>query len=103
MDVAQDLKKRLRAVVWPLLFACIAIYFGFHLVRNDNGLLALRAYDQRLDEAKIVLAQLTAERASLEKETQALRPSNIQLDALAEQARVRLNMGWPSEVLILGR
>lgn len=103
MDLAQDLKKRLRAVVWPLLFACIAIYFGFHLVRNDNGLLALRAYDQRLDEAKIVLAQLTAERASLEKETQALRPSNIQLDALAEQARVRLNMGWPSEVLILGR
>jgi cell division protein FtsB len=103
MDVAQDLKKRLRAVVWPLLFACIAIYFGFHLVRNDNGLLALRAYDQRLDEAKTVLAQLTAERASLEKETQALRPSNIQLDALAEQARVRLNMGWPSEVLILGR
>jgi cell division protein FtsB len=89
MDVAQDLKKRLRAVVWPLLFACIAIYFGFHLVRNDNGLLALRAYDQRLDEAKTVLAQLTAERASLEKETQALRPSNIQLDALAEQARVR--------------
>ncbi len=72
-------------------------------MRNDNGLLALRAYDQRLDEAKIVLAQLTAERASLEKETQALRPSNIQLDALAEQARVRLNMGWPSEVLILGR
>ncbi len=103
MDVAQDLKKRLRAVVWPLCFAFIAIYFGFHLVRNDNGLLALRAYDQRLDEAKIVLAQLTAERASLEKETQALRPSNIQLDALAEQARVRLNMGWPSEVLILGR
>lgn len=103
MDVAQDLKKRLRAVVWPFLFACIAIYFGFHFVRNDNGLLALRAYDQRLDEAKIVLAQLTAERASLEKETQALRPSNIQLDALAEQARVRLNMGWPSEVLILGR
>jgi cell division protein FtsB len=103
MDVAQDLKKRLRAVVWPLLFACIAIYFGFHLVRNDNGLLALRAYDQRLDESKTVLAQLTAERASLEKETQALRPSNIQLDALAEQARVRLNMGWPSEVLILGR
>ncbi|MEK9903859.1 MAG: septum formation initiator family protein [Rhodospirillales bacterium] len=103
MDLAQDLKKRLRAVVLPFLFACIAIYFGFHFVRNDNGLLALRAYDQRLDEAKIVLAQLTAERASLEKETQALRPSNIQLDALAEQARVRLNMGWPSEVLILGR
>ena len=103
MEVAQDLKKRLKAVVWPLLFACIAIYFGFHLFRNDNGLLALRAYDQRLDQAKLVLSELASERLALEKETNALRPSNIHPDALAEQARIRLNMGWPSEVLILGR
>ncbi len=103
MQVALEIRKRLRAVVWPLTFACLAVYFGVHLVRNDHGLLALQAFDQRLKEAEATLGALTAERVVLERETQWLRPSYTHPDSLGEHARVDLGMGAPDEVAILGR
>lgn len=103
MDVAIEIRKRLRAVIWPLAFACIAIYFGVHLVRNDHGLLALQVYDKRLQTAEIELGRLTAERVALERETAMLRPGQTHPDSLAEHARKRLGMGGPDEVVILGR
>ena len=52
MEVAIEIRKRLRAIVWPLAFACISVYFGVHLVQNDHGLMALQAYDARLAAAR---------------------------------------------------
>lgn len=103
MDVAIEIRKRLRSVVWPLAFACIAIYFGVHLVRNDRGLLALQAYDQRLASAERDLDGLTAQRRALERETALLRPARAHPDLIGEEARVRLGMGLPDEVVILQR
>ena len=103
MHAALEIRKRLRAIVWPLMFACLAVYFGVHLVRNDHGLLALQAYDMRLAEAESRLQALTAERVALERETKWLRPEFTHPDSLVEQARVELGMGLPDEVVILGR
>mgnify|MGYP002628740102 FL=1 len=103
MHAALEIRKRLRAIVWPLMFACLAVYFGVHLVRNDHGLLALQAYDMRLAEAESRLQALTAERVALERETKWLRPEFTHPDSLGEQARVELGMGLPDEVVILGR
>lgn len=102
MGAGFEIRKRLRAIVWPLAFACIAIYFGVHLVRNDHGLMALRAYDQRLEAATLKLASLTEERVKLERETSWLRPGGMHPDSLGEHARVRLGMGRPDEIVILG-
>ena len=103
MDAAIEIRKRLRAVVWPLAFACIAVYFGVHLVRNDHGLLALQAYDLRLAAAETELTRLTQTRVALARETGLLRPGQTHADSLAEQARTRLGMGSADEVIILGR
>jgi len=103
MDVAIEIKKRLRAVVWPLAFACVAVYFGVHLVRNDHGLMALQVYDQKLAAAAAELEALTTARIALERETAWLRPGFTHPDSLAEQARTKLSMGLPDEVVILGR
>ena len=103
METAIEIRKRLKAVVWPLAFACIAVYFGVHLVRNDHGLLALQAYDQRLADAETELKQLTEKRMALERETAWLRPGRTHPDALGEHARRRLGMGEADEVVIFGR
>ena len=103
MDAAIEIRKRLRAVVWPLGFACVAIYFGIHLVRNDHGLLALQAYDVKLEAARTELARLTEERVALERETAWLRPDAAHPDSLGEHARRRLGMGEADEVVIFGR
>ena len=103
MDVAIELRKRLRAIVWPLAFACIALYFGVHLVQNEHGLMALQAYDQRLEEATARLGALTKERVSLERQTAQLAPGQMHPDFLGEHARQRLGMGRADEAVILGR
>lgn len=103
MEAALEIRKRLRAVIWPLAFACIAVYFGVHLVRNDHGLMALQAYDQKLDAAHVELARLTGERIALERETAWLRPGRTHPDSLGEHARRRLGMGEADEVVIFGR
>lgn len=103
MDVAIEIRKRLRAIVWPLAFACIAVYFGVHLVQNDHGLMALQAYDQRLAAATAELEGLTTKRVRLERETASLAPGRMHPDSLGEHARRRLGMGRVDEALILGR
>jgi cell division protein FtsB len=103
MQVAIDIKKSLRAIFWPLAFACIAVYFGVHLVRNDHGLLALQAYDLRLAAAEERLGELVTTRVMLERETSWLQPGWTHPDSLGEQARVRLGMGSVDEVVILSR
>jgi len=103
MEIAFEIRKRLRAVVWPVAFACIAVYFGVHLVRNDHGLLALQAYDARIAAAETTLAGLRAERIALERETEWLRPGWTHPDSLGEQARVRLGMVAKDEVVVLGK
>lgn len=103
MEATLEIRKRLRAVIWPLAFACIAVYFGVNLVRNDHGLLALQAYDHRLASAEEKLAALTHERVALERETAWLRPGRTHPDSLGEHARRRLGMGDPEEVIIFDR
>lgn len=100
MDAALDIKKRLKGVVWPLVFACLAVYFGVHLVRNDHGVLAMQAFDLRIADAENELAGLTAMRVGLERDTSLLRPENMHPDSLGEHARRRLNMGAEREVVV---
>ena len=103
MHLGLEIRKRLKAVLWPFAFACIAAYFGVHLVRNDHGLLALQAYDARLAKAEAELDRLTRDRKALERETRWLQPELTHPDSLGEQARRRVGMIAPDELVILGR
>jgi len=100
MDTALDIKKRLKGLIWPLIFACLAVYFGVHLVRNDHGVLAMQAFDLRIADAENELAGLTATRVGLERDTSLLRPETMHPDSLGEHARRRLNMGAEREVVV---
>ena len=98
--VAPPIKKRLKGLIWPLVFACLAVYFGVHLVRNDHGVLAMQAFDLRIVDAENELAGLTATRVGLERDTALLRPETMHPDSLGEHARRRLNMGAEREVVV---
>ena len=103
MHLGLEIRKRLKAMLWPFAFACIAAYFGVHLVRNDHGLLALQAYDAKLLRAERELSRLTRDRVALERETRWLRPELTHPDSLGEQARRRVGMIASDEYVLLGR
>lgn len=100
METTLEIKKRLKGLILPLAFACLAVYFGVHLLSNDHGVIAMQAYDLRIEDAENELAGLTSTRVALERETSLLRPEQMHPDSLGEHARRRLNMGAKGEVVI---
>ncbi len=85
----------------PVIGVCSIIYFGFHVIHGDRGLLTYVQLKHHIAETAPVLEAVRAERRKLEKRVSLLRPDNLDLDMLEERARVMLNYGYPDDVIIL--
>jgi cell division protein FtsB len=76
-------------------------YFAYHAVQGDRGLLAWIALDNEVAEARAIHAELTDERRVLEARVNGLRDGSLDVDLLAERARVMLNYAHPDDVIIV--
>jgi cell division protein FtsB len=86
----------------PTVFAIfLVLYFLFHSIQGDRGLLAWARLSQDLDVAQTELAYLKEERVKLDRRVSHLRRDNLDLDLLEERARVMLNFMREGEVMIL--
>ena len=96
-----ELGKRVRTVAGPVLGAALAVYFGYHLVQGDRGLLAWMRLTQQLKEDRQTLEAARAERIRLDQRVGLLRPEHLDRDMLDERARAVLNLAGPNEIVIL--
>jgi cell division protein FtsB len=101
MTVFRELRRRARQVAPQVLLASTLVYFGYHAVEGDRGVLARIRLEQDLAEARQVRATLGAERARLEHRVALLRPDGLDPDLLEERAREVLNLGYPDDLVIL--
>lgn len=101
MPLMREIRRRARLVVGPLLFACVAGYFGYHTMNGDRSAVALIRLDQQILEAKDLLARTTETREVLERRASLLRPDNLDRDMLDEQIRLMLNYGRPNDVVVM--
>lgn len=100
MSFGRTLKRRARDALAPLGFAALCAYFAYHAVHGDLG---LEARDRRLaeiDQAKQILARVTAEREALERRVDGMRSQQLDRDQLDERARALLNMVGRDELVI---
>ncbi|SDG95613.1 FtsB family cell division protein [Roseospirillum parvum] len=95
-----DLKDRLRRAVGPMIGAVAVVYFGFHTVHGDRGLLRWWQVRQELEQARVEAAGLAAQRAELAERVRLLRPDSLDADMVEELARRRLGMGYPGERVV---
>ncbi len=100
MGFWQELKRRARDVVGPVLGFCIVGYFVYHSIEGDRGLTAYVRLTERLAEAHAQLDEVQAERQTLERRVKLLRTDNLDPDMLDEQARRILNYVRPDEIVI---
>jgi cell division protein FtsB len=102
MQVFDAIRLRARVIIGPILGISLVVYFAYHLVQGDRGLIAWLRLTQQIDEARVTLAQLEAERDPLAHRGSLLR---VGLDPvlLDETARGRLNLVGGDEVVILNR
>lgn len=103
MDVLRDIRRRLRAMMGPLVVACVALYFGYYAIYGDRGVLAMIQLDKKIAETQAILEVEAEKRDQLNRRVALLRPEGIDPDMLEERARILLNFGREDEVIILDR
>ena len=103
MVVMQEIRRRLRHIVGPFLGLSALVYFGYHTVHGDRGLLAWWHLRHDIRQAEENLAQVAETRRGMERRAQLLRTDNLDPDMLEERARVMLNMARPDEIVVFDR
>ena len=94
-------RRAVRRLLEPLVGAALAIYFGYYAVYGQRGLMAVAQLEERISAAQEMLQLETERRAALERRVALLRPGSLDPDLLEERARILLNMGRGSDLIIL--
>jgi cell division protein FtsB len=100
MRLVEEIRRRARAITGPILAISLVFYFSYHLFAGDRGFLAWIALSQELRDAKATLADLDAQRETLDRRVGLLRPDHLDPDLLDERARAVLNLAAPDEIVI---
>lgn len=95
-DVPRSPVKR---AIMPLFYVFIIFYLCFHAVSGERGALALFKENRKLENLKIELAEVTAERLALDKKVRLLSDNSLDLDLLDEQAKFVLGMAGKNELV----
>src|SRR5882672_12459978 len=100
MVVLRELRRRARFILGPILGLALTGYFAYHLVEGDRGLRAWMRITQELRQAKSNLADVAAERATLDRRVANMRPEHLDPDLLETQVRRNLDVAAPDEIVI---
>ena len=101
MMLLVEFRRRARLVLGPFLGLTAVVYFAYHTVQGDRGMLAWWRLNKEIKQAEDTLAQLEDERDNLDRQAVLLRPEHLDADMLEERARLMLNMGRDDEIIIL--
>ena len=100
MALMNELKRRARHVVGPVLGCLLVGYFSYHAIEGDRGVRAYFKLDRDIAEAQIAKAGVSSQRAALEARVAMLSPGSLDTDLLEERARVVLGF-VPADSLVV--
>jgi len=101
MIVLREMRRRAKVLITPVLGLALTGYFAYHLVEGDRGLRAWMRITQELRQAKSNLADVAAERATLDRRVANMRPEHLDPDLLETQVRRNLDVAAPDEIVII--
>jgi cell division protein FtsB len=85
---------------WPALALLVVGNFAGYAIAGPNGLLAWGGYHHNLDQRKIELAELQAQKAQLQHRAKLLDPNKADPDMADELVRKELGLVRPDEVIV---
>ena len=100
MAVWAVVKRRMKAVLAPLFFLCVAAFFGWNVTKGNHGLVASGERQVMLAQVQADNASARAERDGWARRVAGLRASNLDPDTLDERARAMLNLADPTDVVV---
>lgn len=99
MLVINAIRQRSRLIIAPILGVSLVVYFAYHLVQGERGLLAWMRLSQQIRQARATLVELRAEQEPKAHRVTLLR-NQIDRDLLDERARATFNLGGANEIVI---
>lgn len=96
----QEFSRKARQILGPLMGAAVLVYFGYHAVQGDRGLIAWWNLRFEIERADAKLAEVSAEKKLLEHRVALLRPESLDPDMLEERARIMLGVVGPTDRVI---
>jgi cell division protein FtsB len=103
MTLLEALRRRAVKAIWPGLSVGAIIYFGYHAVNGERGLVRAAQLAQQLEQAKVAAQEVAAERERWTARVQLLRSDSLDPDLLDERARFILGLTAPDEVVLYNR
>ncbi len=101
MGLFLELQNRLRhSGIW-IFGALLLVYFAFHAVNGERGLLKYLYLRQEIVEAEKIARNYNLQKLKLEEKVKHLSNTSLDLDLLEERARVVLNFAASDEFIIL--
>jgi cell division protein FtsB len=93
-------KRRISTIVVPLFFAALTLYFCYHALSGERGMLALIKLRQQVEKQSAELDNTRAERLQIEHKVTLMRPDSLDLDLVDEQARRSLGYAGKNEAIL---
>ncbi len=90
----------MRRAAAPAFGALLAVYFSYHLVQGEHGLIAYLELRGQVAARLAELDVLQAEKSKFAHRVRLLRPDSLDPDLLDEQARRMLGFAHPDEFVI---
>ncbi len=90
----------IRRMLWPALALLVVGNFAGYAIAGPNGLLAWGGYHRSLNERKVELARLDAEKARLQHHSKLLDPQKADPDMADELVRRDLGLVRDDEVIV---
>ena len=100
MSLGRELKERGKAVLFPVIFLSITVYFGWNATQGDRGLVAYAQRQELLKQVRNDQTAAQAEKDGWETRVSGLRARHLDPDTLDERARAMLNLAAPSEIIV---
>ena len=101
MGLLWDIQNRIKNSGLWLIGAFLMIYFAFHAVNGERGLLKYLYLRQEISEARKIAAEYDRQKSRLEEKVKHLSNASLDLDLLEERARIVLNLAGRDEFIIL--
>ena len=100
MKVLTELKYRSSFIIGPVLGASLLIYFLYHAVQGDRGLIAYWQLAKQVERARVTSSILDNQRRNMLHRVSLLNPSTLNRDMLDERARFMVGYVRPKEIII---
>ena len=100
-DQALPARRSTKGIGITLILSALVLYFGYFAIYGNHGLVNWIRLQHEIGLQQSELERIRTERAALEHRVRLLRPESVDPDLLEEQARARLGLSEPDEVVIL--